>query len=108
MEYSKRRKIQNGGEDSEKDPNWVPEEDETIQIQQTEGDNEGDDDSPLPDDIEFDSTEGFLLKPVKSSKQSNHMIWSLFGYLMKSGKNVKRVKDRIYCFKCFDKKQFKR
>lgn len=86
------------------DHDWVPDEDETEQIQASENDN----DKSLPEDIEFDSTDGFKLKIVKAMKQSNHLIWNMFGQLLKNDKPVDRVKDRIYCNKCFEKKKFKR
>lgn len=57
---------------------------------------ENDNDTSLPD-TEFDSTEGFRLKTVKCTKQSKHLIWNMFD----------KVKDRIYCIKCFEKKKFK-
>lgn len=59
------------------------------------------------EEIEFDSTEGFQLKIVKKMKQSNHLIWNHFGYLMKDGKIIKKCEKKIYCVKCFDKKTFK-
>lgn len=67
---------------------------------------ENDNDTSLPD-TEFDSTEGFRLKTVKCTKQSKHLIWNMFGHLMKNDKDVDKVKDRIYCIKCFEKKKFK-
>lgn len=89
----------------ENDENWTPDEEEEARerdyIRSLEHD------KSLPDETEFDSTEGFQLKIVKSMKQSNHLIWSMFGYLMKNNKTVERVKDRIYCTKCFENKKFK-
>lgn len=65
-------------------------------------------DTSLPDDCEFSSTEGFQLKPVKTMKQSTHLIWTMFGHLTKDNKKVDKVKDRIYCIKCFEKKDYKK
>lgn len=90
--------------DVERDRDWVPKDDETDRNQSNEGGN----DTSLPEDTEFDSTEGFRLKTVKTMKQSNHLIWTMFGRLMKNDKNVDKVKDRVYCIKCFEKKKFKR
>lgn len=59
-------------------------------------------------DIPFDTTSGFTLKIVKNYKMSKHPVWLMFGYLMKDDKIVKRVKDRFFCKRCFDKKKFKR
>lgn len=58
-------------------------------------------DGTVPDEINFNSTDGFTLKTVKRFKQSNHAIWNRFGQLMKNGKGVDRVKDRVYCVACF-------
>lgn len=101
----KKNYVESDDEDStaSRDIDWSPDEDETNQIQ-TESEN----DTSLPEDVEFDSTEGFQLKKVKSMKQSNHIIWTMFGHLTKNDKNIHRVKDRIFCIKCFDKKRFKR
>lgn len=65
-------------------------------------------DTSLPEEIEFDSTAGFKLKIIKKMKQSNHLVWIHFGYLMKDDKIVKKVEKKIYCVKCFDEKKFKR
>lgn len=84
------------------DTDWSANQIEREQIQTSPSD------TSLPEEIEFDSTEGFNLKTIKSVKQSHHVIWSRFGNLMKNGKIVERVKERIYCITCFEKKQFKR
>lgn len=84
------------------DADWSPDQDEREQLQTPAND------TSLPEELEFDSTEGFNLKIIKSVKQSHHVIWSRFGILMKNGKAVDRVKDRIYCIACFEKKKFKR
>lgn len=83
------------------DSEWLPSDEENNQFSTSENNN-----TSLPDDLEFDSTEGFNLKPVKSMKQSNHLIWERFGVLMKNTKIVYR--DRIFCVNCFEKKKFKR
>lgn len=84
------------------DTEWSANQDEREQIQTSPSD------TSLPEEIEFDSTEGFNLKTIKSVKQSHHVIWNRFGLLMKNGKIVDRVKERIYCITCFEKKKFKR
>lgn len=90
-------------DDDERDEDWIPEEEEGNQIHSPEHDK----DKSLPDDSDFDSTDGFQLKVVKTVKQSNHLVWSMFGHLMKNNKIVDRVKNRIYCTKCFENKKFK-
>lgn len=88
---------ENGGS-VETDREWMPEQNES---------NEAENENETSPDTEFDSTEGFRLKNVKCTKQSKHLIWNMFGHLMKNDKFVDRVKDRIYCIKCFEKKKFK-
>lgn len=110
MDRSKRRKKQDsiiesdeeGATGIDNDTNWVLEaiDDDQHQVFEIE--------TPLSDDSEFDSTEGFQLKTVKSSKQSNHRIWTRFGQLIKNEKTVASAKDRIYCISCFENKKFKR
>lgn len=97
----------------EKDPNWVPEDDHDASNGRRSNDafdrrrsNDNSNDTSFPE--EFDSTEGFTLKTIKTVKQSNHQIWTMFGHLMKNNQNVDKVKDRVYCIKCFEKKKFKR
>lgn len=85
------------------DADWSPDQEERDQLQ-TPASN----DTSLPEELEFDSTEGFNLKTIKSVKQSQHIIWNRFGHLMKNGKTVDKVKDRVYCITCFEKKKFKR
>lgn len=65
-------------------------------------------DKSLQDDLGFDATEGFDLKPMKATKLSQHPIWKRFGVLMKTGKPVDRLKDRIFCVVCFENEKFKR
>lgn len=60
------------------------------------------------DQINFASMEGFTLKLTKRIKQLNHVVWNRYGQLMKNGKPVDRVKDRVYCITCFEKSTFKR
>lgn len=113
MEREKRRKKQNpivecdtddddNIRSAQNDPDWNPKEDE-IDHHPTL-----DNDTSLPEDTEFDSTEGFRLKVIKNSKQSSHVIWNMFGQLNKNDKPIDRVKSRIYCIRCFEKKKFKR
>lgn len=61
-----------------------------------------------PDGLNFDSTEGFTLKTIKTMKQSHHVIWNHFGQLMKNGKVIDRIRDRVYCIACFEDKKFKK
>lgn len=105
MRPRKKQKTIIEANDDERDEDWVPEDDEedANQMHSLHHDN----DKSLPDETEFDSTEGFQLKIIKSMKQSNHLIWSMFGHLMKNNKIVDRVKDRIYCNNCFASKKFK-
>lgn len=106
MRARKRQKIvgtDDGSDSDERDKDWIPEENEADQIHSPVRDN----DKSLPDDTEFDSTEGFKLIAAKSIKQSNHLIWTMFGQLMKNNKIVDRNKDRIYCIRCFENKKFK-
>lgn len=69
---------------------------------------EHDNDKSLPEEFDFDSTVGFQLKNIKSTKPSTHPIWFMYGNLMKDDKIVNKVKHRIYCKKCFEKQKFKR
>lgn len=110
MSPTKRRKVQRSIIESdeenetelENDPIWTPDDNDKEQPQCSNID------TSTPEDSAFDSTEGFRLKKVEASKQSNQLIWNLFGQLIKDEKPVTRVKDRIYCIRCFEKKTFKR
>lgn len=84
------------------DADWSPEDDEIVDPSTSSND------TSLPEDEEFNSTDGFTLKVIKNVKQSHHVIWKRYGLLMKNGKIVDRVKDRIYCIACLEKKKFKR
>lgn len=64
-------------------------------------------DTSIPDELEFDTTDSFSLKTVKNVKRSHHVIWCRFGQLMKNDKIVDRLKDRFYCIACFEKNTFK-
>lgn len=101
-----RKKIRMSGDvddltsnDDERDSEWLPENETNDSLNEN--------DTSLPEN-EFNSTEGFSLNPVKGTKNSTHTIWSMFGVLVKNNKAVDKVKNRIYCIKCFEKKQFKR
>lgn len=95
--------------DAENDRDWLPDEDDDDdKIRKNRSSlNSNENDTSLPDDCEFCSTEGFQLKAVKTKKQSSHLIWTMFGHLMKDNKIVDKVKGRLYCIKCFEKERFK-
>lgn len=97
--------------DDSRDRDWTPDDDDgetSISSRNSSvGDRQNELDTSVPED-DFNSTDGFNLKVIKSMKQSNHLIWSMFGNLLKDGKIVDKVKHRIYCIKCFEKKRFKR
>lgn len=78
------------------DDDWIPEELHT-----------SDNDTSIPDELDFSTTKGFSLRTVKNVKRSNHVIWNRFGQLMKNNKIVKRLIDRRYCITCFEKGNFK-
>lgn len=67
-----------------------------------------DNDVSNPDNLPFNTTAGFSLKIVKNYKSSKHPVWLMYGYLMREQKVINRVRDRVFCKKCFDKKKFKR
>lgn len=91
----------------EQDLDWAPEDDDDDDKIRKNRPNSSNNDTSLPDDCEFSSTEGFQLKTVKTKKQSSHLVWTMFGYLMKDNKKVDKVKERLYCVKCFEKEKFK-
>lgn len=67
--------------------------------------------SIIPEDEEsvtFDTTTGFTLKILKCYNQSKHPVYALYGNLLKGNILVSRVKDRIFCSKCFNENKFKR
>lgn len=67
--------------------------------------------SSIPDDesnLSFDTTTGFTLKIIKCINQSKHPVYSLVGQLMSGDKVVNRVKDKLYCLKCFNQNTYKR
>lgn len=67
--------------------------------------------SNIPDEdmnMTFDTTTGFTLSILKCFNQSKHPVYSLFGRLKKANKMILRVKDRLFCLKCFNEDKFKR
>lgn len=66
--------------------------------------------SNIPEDetnVSFDTTTGFTLKILKCINQSKHPVYSLVGQLMKADKIVPRVKDKLYCLRCFNQNTYK-
>lgn len=109
MERNKRRRnpaiIESGDEfddDSNEDSNWVP-----VWVPD-ESEKNPENDTSSPEALDFNTTEGFQLKTIKSLKQSNLAVWAYFGQLMRNGKPADRVTNRVYCIACFDNKKFKR
>lgn len=94
---------------AENDPDWIPEDDDETDRNRSNSDS-NDNDTSLPEHSQFTSTEGFKVKAVKTTKQSTHLIWTMFGQLFNENNNkiVDQVKSRLYCINCFNDEKFKR
>lgn len=104
----KQKKIieSDGDNGSDDDMDWVPGQEE--QEQEGGGEVQTPENNTSASEIhEFDTTEGFQLKAVKSMKNSNHLIWTMFGSLMRNDKIVEIRRNYLYCIRCFNNKKFK-
>lgn len=88
------------------DEEWTPSNSNTKKTCGTDSENS----SNIPEDeanLSFDTTTGFTLKILKCINQSKHPVYSLVGQLMSADKVVSRVKEKLYCLKCFNQNTYK-
>lgn len=85
---------------------WTPGDENTKNSTTIDSENS----SIIPEDgtnLTFDTTTGFSLKILKGYNRSKHPVYSLFGQLLKANKTINRVKDKVFCLKCFNENTFK-